>query len=445
MAALGTNGAAAQAFTRFGLGGRPDDALPGDPVAWLLDQVTAPDPTPVAGKPSLSQCMALIGQFRVGPAGSNANTVAKQQITQLFAQEGQDLLANAVLTQAPFRERLVWFWANHFAIMAKALGVEATAGSFVRDAIRPHVTGNFSDMLLAVMQHPAMLFSLDNTTSAGPLSPMGQAHLKHALPPVNINENLGRETLELYTVGIDANYAQADVDAMAYLLTGWTVSFQPATLGFYYDAAMAQSGSQTLLGTSYPNTQAGCTSALAALAANPYTYQHLATKLVTHFVSDTPSQSDISTIYNVLASTGGNLGAAAKALVMLPSAWTPLSKLRTPQELVVAALRAAGTTGAAMPNLPGIMNKLNQPTWKPPFPNGWSDYAADWTGPDPMALRADCLSALCRAMPSVTPAAVASCALGPLLSSNTAAVVGGSGSVHDQLTVLFCSPEFQRR
>ncbi len=445
MAALGTNAAVAQAFTRFGLGGRPDDLLPSDPVAWLEEQITAPDPTPVAGMPTLSQCLALVSAWQNAPAGSAANIAARGQIIQLFAQEAQDLLANSVLTQAPFRERLVWFWANHFAIMAGTIPVLATAGSFVRDAIRPHVTGFLSDMLLAVMQHPAMLYSLDNTTSAGPQSQMAQTRNQRGLPPANINENLGRETLELYTVGVNANYSQPDVDALAYLLTGWTVNTQSSPLGFYYEPYMAQPGSQTLMGATYPNTQAGCTSAFKALATNPYTYQHLATKLVTHFVSDTPTEADVFLVYNVLASTGGNLATAAQALVSLPNAWTPLTKLRTPQELVVAALRAAGTTAANVPALLSLMTNIGQPTWQPPFPNGWSDLAADWTGPEAMLLRADCIGWLCNAMPALTPSVVASNALGPLLSANTAAVVAGAGSIHDQLTVLLCSPEFQRR
>jgi uncharacterized protein (DUF1800 family) len=447
MATLGKDIAMAQAFSRFGLGGRPDDPLPADPIAWLQNQLTEPDPAPVAGKPTQSSCLAIWAQWLKAPPGPSSNAATWALIHPLFAQEQQDMLAGAVLSTAPFRERLVRFWTNHFAIMANSPETLLTTGSFVRDAIRPNVTGTFSDMLLAVMRHPAMLYSLDNTQSIGPQSPAGLALLKNSKGKLsdNINENLGRETLELYTVGVNAGYAQSDVDAMGYLLTGWTVNVSTAPYGFFYNSAWAQPGSQSLLGTSYPNTQAGCVSALAALATNPYTYQHLATKLVSHFVSDTPAASDIAAIAGVLSATGGNLGAAAKALVLLPSAWQPLTKLRTPQDLVIAALRAANTTAGNMPAIEPMLAALGQPLWQPPFPNGWSDLAADWTGPQQMLLRCDCMSRLANGITAVTPAVAVAGSVGPFLSANTAAVMNRAPSTHDRFATLFCSPEFQRR
>jgi len=200
-----------------------------------------------------------------------------------------------------------------------------------------------------------------------------------------------------------------------------------------------------LLRNTYSDTEAGCTSALQALATNPYTYQHLATKLVTHFVSDTPAPADIATIANVLATTGGNLGAAAQALIALPSVWQPLAKLRTPQDLVIAALRAANTTAGTMPTIETMLTAMGQPTWQPPFPNGWSDDAADWTGPHQMLLRGDCMSALSGKITAVTPAVAAAGSVAPFLSANTTACINRAPSTHDQFTVLFCSPEFQRR
>ena len=353
-----------------------------------------------------------------------------------------------MVTPAPFRERLVWFWSNHFAIMAaNHHRVASVAGAFVRDAIRSHVTGTFSDMLLAVMTHPAMICSLDNELSIGPQSPKAAQAAKYHQPLPNINENLGRETLELYTVGVGAGYSQADVDAMAYLLTGFSVNLKTAPMGFYYDATVAQPGNQVLMGRSFPNTQAGCQAALQALATSPYTYQHLATKLVTHFVSDTPALADVTAVYNALASTGGNLEAAAQALIGLPNAWTPLTKLRTPLDLAIATLRSAGATAATVPaNLNQIVTALGEQTWCPPFPNGWSDVAADWTSPESMVLRCDWLCTFCATLgAAVTPASVASAALGPFLSPNTTAALGRIAGASGQLTVLFSSPEWQRR
>ncbi len=296
MTALGSNIAAAQAFTRFGLGGRPDDAIPSDPVGWLRAQLAAPDPTPVAGMPTAAYGLALMNTMVSATPGTSARNNAIAAILALFQNEAQAYLTNAVVTPAPFRERLVWFWANHFAVMASPYLVSVTAGAYIRDAIRPHVTGTFADMLQAVMSHPAMITSLNNQQSVGPLSHRAVALVKSGGPQLNINENLGRETLELYTLGVQAGYTQADVDAMAYLLTGWMVEATTPPQGFYYDWKSAQPGNQTLMGNTYPGTQTGCVAALQWLATHPYTYQHLATKLVTHFVSDTPAASDIATV-----------------------------------------------------------------------------------------------------------------------------------------------------
>ena len=446
MSGLGANVAAAQAFTRFGLGGRPDDTVPADPVGWLRGQLAAPDPTPVAGMPTAAQGLALSYAFATATPGGAARTNALNAVMALVAREKQAFLANAVVSPAPFRERLVWFWANHFAVMARDnIPCSVTAGAFVRDAIRPHVTGNFSDMLLAVMSHPAMLASLNNTSSVGPQSARAVRAQKNNQPLPNINENLGRETLELYTVGVGAGYAQADVDAMAYLLTGWTVNAATAPQGFIYDTTMAQPGAQVLMGMSFPGGQAGCASALQALGTSPYTYEHLATKLVTHFVSDTPAAPDIATVYNALANTGGNLDAAAQALIGLPNAWQPLTKLRAPQDLVIATLRATGATAATQPNINSVLNVLGQPLWCPPFPNGWSDLAADWTSPEAVLLRMDWLTTLCGGLAGPTPAVVAGAALGPFLSASTTAAINAVVGLPSQLTLLFSAPEFQRR
>ena len=445
MPGLAMTTATAQAFARFGLGGRPDDALPADPVKWLMDQLAAADPTPVARMPTTADGLALLYDELAQPVGSVARANAATKLSSLVGVDIQALLANAVTTKAPFRERLVWFWANHFAIMIDDLRVGPTACPYVREAIRPHVTGLFSDMLVAVMSHPAMICSLGNQGSTGPQSPHALQVLWRRGPQLNINENLARETLELYTVGVAAGYTQADVIAMAYLLTGWTVSMTPGQAGFIYDPTIAQPGHQTLMGVTYPNTQAGCIAALKWLGTHPATYNHIATKLVTHFVSDTPDPADVATIANALAATRGSLLAAERALVSLPSAWRPLVKLRTPMELVVATLRAIGATAATVPTISTTLGRLGQPIFKPPFPNGWSDLAADWASPGAIDLRMGWLRAFCRYVVDISPAAVVAAALGPFLSANTAAVAGQATTVTDQLTLLLSSPEFQRR
>ena len=352
---------------------------------------------------------------------------------------------NAVTTPIPFRERLVQFWANHFAIMAATYNTKALAGAFVREAIRPHVTGKFVDMFQAVMAHPAMLYSLNAETSYGATSPRAIQAAKAGIY-LSLNENLGREAMELYSVSVNAPYTQADVDALANLLTGYKINVANSGGGFMYDPEAQQPGSQTLMGITYPGTQIGCVSALQMLGTHPDTYQHIATKLVTHFVSDTPAASDIATVANVLSATGGDLAAATTALVQLPSAWVPSTKLRTPIELVIATLRALGTGAGQVPSgIGAVPQAMGQPLWGPPFPNGWSDLAADWVAPESMVLRADWLNQVGSAVTGVSAATVAKTAPGPLLSPTTQAAMAQATTPAQQLTVLFAAPEFQRR
>jgi uncharacterized protein (DUF1800 family) len=443
--------AVAQAFTRFGFGGRPDDTIPADPVSWLTAQITCPDQAPLAGAatglPTVQQALALINQWQTATFESDASHNYALQMWSYLALEQQSFLTCAVTTKIPFRERLVWFWANHYAIMAGAAGyMLGTSGPYVRDAIRPNMTGTITQMLQSVVLHPAMIYSLNANTSVGPLSPKGIFTAKIGNPQ-KLNENLGREILELYSVGINAGYTQADVDALAYLLSGLDVNYTPGTpLGTFYNLQKQQPGNFTLMGTTFPGTLPGLMSALQMLGTHPATYAHLATQLVTHFTSDTPSAADIAVVTAAFANSGGSLPAAHQALIGLKNAWVPLQKLRTPTDLTVAALRAANTTVATMPpSLSYWLGVMGQPLWMPPFPNGWSDLAAPWSGPGPMFLRANFMNELVAKMATVNPQQAMAASVGPLMSSRTGSFLGGLKTPREELTLLFCSSEFQRR
>jgi uncharacterized protein (DUF1800 family) len=442
---LTNNPIVAQAFTRFGFGGRPDDTIPDNAMDWLSAQLTCPDDAP----PGISTRIGLILAFETetAPLGS---TRRQHLIAQLFATyqaEVQSILSYAVTTKIPFRERLVWFWANHFAVMVDhGYATRACAGAYVRDAIRPHITGTIADMLQAAILSPAMMTSLNGEDSVGPQSTMAiEADKKGVF--LDINENLARETLELYSLGYNQGYVQADVDALAYLLSGIDVNGNPdKPYGAFYNAAKQQPGSVTLMGTVYPCTLSGLVSALRMLGTHPNTYLHLATELVTHFVSDTPLPADIETVYTAFATTGGSLVAGHQAVIGLKNAWVPMQKLRTPVDLCVAALRAtgadAGTINAQLWGWPGA---LGQPIWHPPFPDGWSDLASDWNGPAAMMLRSDWASWFSGTVTGSTPAQAVLASVAPFLSARTAAALANATSQQEQFTLLFCSPEFQRR
>ena len=429
----------AHAFNRFGLGGRPDDAIPSDAVTWLTDQLSGTDPLANAA-PSLSGSLNVVNAVLTAPPHSAQQTAARASLAKFFDNEQENAVLAAVNTTTPFRERLVLFWANHFAVQAATGPTMGLAGCFVRDAIRPYVMDTFANMLLAVMQHPAMLASLNNDVSIGP-----QSVLALRQGGGGINENLGRETLELFTVSVAANYTQADVDAMAYMLTGWTFSYSGSAQGFVVDSDMHQPGPQTLMGVTYPGTIFDAYSALQFLGTHPLTYSHLATKLVTHFVSDTPDPSDVATVAQALSSSNGSLTAAYQAIIGLASAWVPQTKLRTPQDFVIAGARAVGAVTTHLSNAAKNIGSLGQPIWQPPFPNGWSDLGVSWADAAQMAFRTNWTNTFCNYFKTVDPGVTANAALGALISPATTAMISRVSDTHDKLTILFCSPDFQRR
>jgi uncharacterized protein (DUF1800 family) len=168
-------------------------------------------------------------------------------IQKTYRAEALARLQRAIIADCGFVERLVLFWSNHFCISAnKGELARIWAGSFEREAIRPHVLGRFGDMLKAVEQHPAMLFFLDNQQSLGPDSRAGQNRKR------GLNENLAREIMELHTLGVGGGYTQDDVTSLARIITGWTFAGRQGQLGlpgsFVFNTNAHQPGAQRLLG-----------------------------------------------------------------------------------------------------------------------------------------------------------------------------------------------------
>ena len=424
----------AQALIRFGLGRRGEQAPPGDPAGWLAGQVRGPDPARLDPAPNAADGLrALRADRQDKPAPGD------RQVPKLFRAEATALVGVALTTDAPFRERLVRFWANHFAIAIRQGGCAAVAGAFVQEAIRPHVTGRFGDMLLAVMRHPAMLMYLENAGSVGPDSLAGQRSHR------GLNENLARECMELHTLSPASGYTQADVTAFANVITGWSVDMQEPSPGFLFRPNAHEPGAKTIMGRSFPPGEQGGVLALAFFAQHPATHRFLATKLARHFVADEPPADAVRRIEGVLRDTGGDLGQASLALIGLPAAWQPLAKLRQPQDFVIATLRTLDLPADKRPDALAIMRGLGQPLFDPPLPNGWSDRAADWAAPEAMMRRVDWSYGVAGREGRADPMALADASLGPLLHASTLDAMRHAGSRRDALTLLLASPEFQRR
>jgi uncharacterized protein (DUF1800 family) len=324
--------------------------------------------------------------------------------------------------------------------------VRICAGAFERDAIRPHILGHFRDMLQAVESHPAMLFYLDNQFSIGPNSAAGQRTSR------GLNENLAREILELHTLGVNGGYSQADVTALARIITGWTFSGRLGRLGeagtFVFNADAHEPGSQTLLGRPYDQEDVGKgRAALADVASHPATAQHIAYKFARHFVADDPPPALVANLATAFRSTDGDLKALALALLDAPEAWSaPCTKMRSPLEF----LHAAGRIVGRMPEDPvpfvGALNILGMPLWSAPGPNGYPDTAAAWANPEGMKVRLEiCVRIADRWRDTLNPLDLLDEIAGAAASAETRQAIARAESKQQGLALLLMSPEVQRR
>ncbi|MFT7521183.1 MAG: hypothetical protein ACI9MC_003334 [Kiritimatiellia bacterium] len=431
------------AVNRFGLGARPGElAEVVEPRQWLLDQLSSPVPLPRGDnlRSSGDVVRALHRYRRVGGVSGRKRFQGEARALMRREQSARWLLG--VQTDRPFVERLVHFWANHFTVSTTRQQVRPVVGAFEREVIREHALGSFADLLVASCRHPAMLVYLDNVRSVGPNSRGARGRGR--------NENLAREVLELHTLGVNGGYEQADVEALANLLTGWTVQRTEDFDGpdaFLFQGRTHEPGSKTLLGTVYPEGLQGTEMALRDLARHPSTCRHVCTKLARHFVSDDPPAKAVAQLERAWQRSNGDLKAIGDALVRLPSAWRPNQrKLKSPSDLLLSMARGFEVPERAE-DLMRAAVALGQPTDRAPSPQGWPDTAADWLGGEAVLARLDVANelALKRYRTIDDPAKRAVDLLGEQLSQRTRTLIERADGPRRGLALLVASPEFQRR
>lgn len=456
---------AAIALNRFGLGARPDEPLPADPRAWLLDQFERYEARPPAwsGQPGSAAIVAAIAAERQELRAMRGD--AQEQARRQLRRDGRDHYraalaarsASALATPTPFVERLVHFWANHFAVSIDKPLVLPLAGAFEAEAIRPQVLGRFEDLLLAALRHPAMLLYLDQAQSIGPDSRLA-ARVRARAPQRNpgLNENLAREILELHTLGVRSGYTQQDVTELARALTGWSVaglgrigaSDRAEPGSFVFRAALHEPGSRSILGRAYPQVgEAQARAVLQDLAHAPDTATHLATKLARHFAGDEPPPALVQRLAAAFTRSSGDLATVYRELVDAPQPWvgTPL-KFRTPWEWLLGCLRGLGLREPDGVPVAALMQQLGQAVWRPGSPAGYADVAAAWAAPDALLRRVE----LAARIAARTGARFDARALAPKLlpdglTPETAAAIARADSRPTALALLLVSPQFLRR
>jgi uncharacterized protein (DUF1800 family) len=350
--------------------------------------------------------------------------------------------------------------------------VRGLVGAFEREAIRPHIAGRFIDLLRASTTHPAMLRYLDNHLSAGPDSRVvqrlarraqaasGENAASGAARPARVtglNENLAREVLELHTLGAAhaagaygpwGGYTQADVTALAAVLTGWRGFGQPGADASGFQADWHQPGRKAVLGRSLDSGPQGLEGALQMLARHPSTARFIGTKLARHFVADDPPPALVDRLARAFADSDGDLPRVYHALLAAPEAWQAgPAKLKTPEEFVVSAARLLRLGTRTVQRAPDAgLAALGQRLQAAPSPAGWPDRAEEWLGPEALWQRVEWASRLAERLgPQVDPRALAQASLGPLLGAATRQQIERAADAAQALALLLMAPEFQRR
>ncbi|QYD68009.1 DUF1800 domain-containing protein [Paraburkholderia edwinii] len=512
--------AAAIALNRFGLGAKANEPVPPDPKAWLLAQFDHYDPRPPAWSREPDSAALIVDYVQrrrevrdmrrtgkdaaasgaismannMGGGAQTAQTAQSTQSTQApqsasanagapttEAQQARKALRtdivttyrdavnarvlSALNTQTPFVERLVHFWANHFAISTEKPQVAVLAGAFEAEAIRPHVLGRFEDMLVAVERHPAMQFFLDQTNSVGPDSIAAmRAAERNPTRPRGLNENLAREIMELHTLGARSGYTQQDVTEFARAMTGWSVALPPVRTGgangaggranaaepgrFVFRIAQHEPGTRTIIGRQYDQTgEAQPLAVLHDFASSPATAHHVADKLARHFISDTPPPDVVSRVANAFTQSGGDLPTVYRALIESPQAWSPASaKFKSPWEWTISAMRGLGWQDLGDLQTAPLFTQLGQPIWRPGSPAGYDDVAASWASPDALLRRVELAQRLAsRVGDRLDARTLGDHLFAGSLSMPTATAVSRAESASTAFALLFVSPDFQRR
>jgi uncharacterized protein (DUF1800 family) len=327
----------------------------------------------------------------------------RQVVTQLQSSR----VARAVGSERQLQEVMTDFWENHFNIYAaKGAPEPYYLVDFDENVIRPHALGKFRDLLEAVAKSPAMLFYLDNARSmadstrptlreagsgrreAGfrrrglaqiPMQPRPQQQKQRA----GLNENYGRELMELHTLGVDGGYTQQDVINVARAFTGWTIKPPAQGGGFIFRPMLHDAGEKVVLGHKLPAGRGmeDAEDVLDILAKSPATARFISYKLARRFVSDSPSTALVNHAAQVYLKTDGDIREVIRAIVTSPEFFSQQafrSKVKSPFEVVVSALRAVNAAPDSTPRSAQVIAYLGQPIFGHQAPNGWPETGESW-------------------------------------------------------------------
>lgn len=478
--ALNTQEQALHVLNRLAYGPRPGDiaAVEKLGIKTYIEQQLNPERIPVPEDlqhrlDGLATYQLTTAQLyrQYGPPSFPPNSASpeeKEAARQRAAKEitPQSHLARLWLaTESPrqLQEVMTEFWFNHFTIFEGKEWDRYWIADYEKNVIRPNALGNFRELLGAVAHHPAMLYYLDNWLSSGVNTVGAKGRYK------GLNENYARELMELHTLGVDGGYSQADVIALARMLSGWTIDIRDPKNGngegdasFIFNPQRHDNGTKQFLGHAIPpDGQREGELALDMLAQSPATAYFIATKLARYFVADQPDPLLVQQLAQRFQSSHGDIKAVLRLLLNSPQFWSRKnyqSQFKTPYQYVISALRASATPVINGKPVSSVLNQFGMPLYGWLTPEGYAFSEEAWLNPDALLRRINFASSLsngkssiARAADSAAPANVEAVdpvrliqTLAPLLSQSEVTTISTS-PVNLQVGLILGSPAFMKR
>tara|TARA_B100000787_G_C16193713_1_gene299220 strand:+ start:933 stop:2357 length:1425 start_codon:yes stop_codon:yes gene_type:complete len=458
---------------KLGLMFRPDDVLPQNIKSWALDQIYTPSPAlgissanskvnkwPVSLNPELDERAFKFTQFRQLEKNATSKDRKANRVNNLMRPKDELRFSHRnIYGKDQIKLRLMSFWANHFTI-GNTNDNEQIIGHAMEKAILANLNDSFSNMLFKVTTHPAMLIYLDNNNSAGPNSKR-VSDLKKKGKQAGLNDNLGRELLELHTVSPSAKYTEADIKDTAKVLAGWgfrlnipinQMQNRAGTTNHWdvYKQDWAEPGNKVILGKKISSGKPGLKQLTNFLAAHEHTVIHLSTKLSEHFISEVPNQSDIDYIANAWRESNGSLDHIHTAVIKR-AIISKDSKFQWPINWLFQVIRLSDSSyfkgwdeieldSKILMDSSEIFEELGQSFWSNRQPDGYSSKKEDWTSGEMFERRIRFSESIWRSgKPSQNPNMIMD-RIGA--TDETRKLVDSVGnSMTNQFVALMCSPE----
>ena len=354
-----------------------------------------------AASPNLRQAVMARapGELRRKIMGS----LAPQQVVASDLIEGK--LYRAIYSNRQLDEVLADFWFNHFNVFLDKGADRYLVTAYERDAIRPHVLSKFQDLLLATAKSPAMLFYLDNWQSVGAeaAEQIANRRARGGQPAARrrrgLNENYGRELLELHTLGVNGGYTQQDVIEVARCFTGWTIERPQQGGGFWFNARMHDNGEKTVLGVKIP-AGGGMSDGLKVIeivSHHPATARFISRKLAQRFVADEPPDSLVEKMAKTFLKTRGDIREVMRTMLASDEFWSQgayRAKVKSPLEMVVGSVRAVGADVDFAAGLGFQIAQLGEPLYRKQEPTGYSNAGQEWVSSAALLARMNFAQAL---------------------------------------------------